>query len=196
MKKYFRVGLIIVSSLLFSACGLNKNSNLSKVSSDKNSGLATFTLRQLINQNVAQKCVYSGTNEEGSFESEIVVDGKRFKQTIEFAGDNDEKETVYTVSDGEYYYTWGVNQGQDFATKFKFDSEFRNETDQNYENEEDLFNQESSIDLDDDFQGTCTPTTVSDDDFQPPKNVEFMDYSQFLDDLKSSVPSIDFNDLE
>lgn len=196
MKKYFRVGLIIVSSLLFSACGLDKNSNLSEVSSDKNSGLTTFTLRQLINQNVAQKCVYSGTNEEGSFESEIVVDGKRFKQTIEFAGDNDGKETVYTVSDGEYYYTWGVNQGQDFATKIKFDSEFKNETDQNYENEEDLFSQESSIDLDDDFQGNCTPTTVSDDDFQPPKNVEFMDYSQFLDDLKSSVPSIDFNDLE
>ena len=50
--------------------------------------------------------------------------------------------------------------------------------------------QSGNLDLDQEYQYNCTPTVVSESDFQPPKDIEFVDYSQFMQDIQSKIPSI------
>lgn len=177
MKTYLKLSLILASSFLLSACGNNKNSTFNQSNSD--SASSTFSLRQLIAQNVPQKCTYSGTDESGSYETEIVINGDKFNQTVKVKSPQGES-TLHTISDGEYYYTWGVSNGQNFANKMK--ANFDNSEDsQDYEEEEESFDRESDINLDEDFHGTCTPTTVSDSDFQAPSDIQFTDYSQLME---------------
>jgi len=199
MKKYLFSGLIILSSLFLTAC-TNKNTtsntqpeNNSNNQQEENS---SFSLRDLISQNIPQKCTYTGSNQDGSFESEIIINGKKFNQTIKTKSVEGEQ-TINSVSDGEYVYTWGSHvAGGTFALKLKtdFDTQSTSENSTNETTGQEIV--ESQIDLDTDYQGKCSPTIVTDASFQPPKDIKFEDYSKFLEDLKSSIPSIDSKDLE
>ena len=195
MNKSFTLGLVLVSSFLLSGC-TQQNSNNQNTKNEDKSDTSSFSLRELIVQNIPQKCTYSGSNEEGSFTSEIIISGKKFNQVITYKSAEGE-EKINSISDGEYVYTWGSHStGGTFATKLKadFDTESTPETEENPEAVGDI--SESQTDLDSKFDGKCSPTVVTDANFQPPKDVKFEDYSKFLEDLKSSMPSIDATDLE
>ena len=195
MNKSLTLGLVLVSSFLLSGCGQQTSNNQSAKSEDK-SDTSSFSLRELIAKNIPQKCTYSGSNQEGSFTSEIIISGKKFNQVITYKSAEGE-EKINSISDGEYVYTWGSHStGGTFATKLKadFDTKSTPETEENPEAVGDI--SESQTDLDSKFDGKCSPTVVTDANFQPPKDVKFEDYSKFLDDLKSSIPSIDATDLE
>lgn len=192
MKKYLNLGFIIVSSFLFSACGLPKNTSSDNSESNQKSADSYFSLRQLIAQNIPQKCTYSGQNEAGSFDSEIIINGQKFHQIITFKSTEGE-EKINSISDGEYIYTWGSHStGGTFATKLKANFD---ETENNNKSISENISS-AQTDLDSEFQGDCKPIIISDTDFQPPTDIKFEDYSKFLDDLKSSIPSIDSTDLE
>jgi hypothetical protein len=193
MKKTLSFGLIIACSLFLSACGVKNNNSTD--SSNKSDSKTSFSLRELIAQNIPQKCTYTGSNQEGNFESEIIINGDKFNQTVKSTNSDGQEVTMHTISDGEYYYTWGVSQGQAFATKMKANFGSEAKDDQDYQAEEESFDQEASIDLDNDFQGTCSPTTVSDADFQAPTDVKFQDYSQMMEQYKNMDVS-DFMNLE
>jgi hypothetical protein len=193
MKKYLFSGLIVFSSLFLTACTAKNNSS-NNVNNETKDNSASFSLRQLITQNIPQKCTYTGTNEDGSFESEIIISGKKFNQTIKTKS-TDGEQTINSVSDGEYVYTWGSHvAGGTFAIKLKAD--FDNQTTPEVKNSSSQNIAASQVDLDTDYQGKCSPTVVTDTNFQPPKDVKFEDYSKFLDDIKSSIPSINPKDLE
>lgn len=194
MKKNLSLSLILVSSLFLSACGVKNNDSLD--ASTKPDNKNSFSLRELIAQNIPQKCIYSGSSEEGSFDSEIIISGKKFNQIIKTKS-TDGEQTINSVSDGEYIYTWGSHaaNGGTFAIKLKadFDTSSSSETNDKPTGQE-ITN--SQVDLDTDYQGKCSPTVVTDANFQPPKDIKFEDYSKFLDDIKSSIPSLDSTDLE
>jgi len=195
MNKSLTLGLVLVSSFLLSGCGQQTSNNQSAKSEDK-SDTSSFSLRELIAKNIPQKCTYTGTSQDGSFESEIIISGKKFNQVIKTKS-TDGEQTINSVSDGEYVYTWGSHAtGGTFAMKLKadFDTESTPEMEENTEAMGDI--SESQTDLDSKFDGKCSPTVVTDASFQPPKDIKFEDYSKFLDDLKSSMPSIESTDLE
>lgn len=196
MKKYLFSGLIIFCSLFLTACttkNTSSNSNNSNNETQKETS-SSFSIRQLIAQNIPQKCTYIGTNEDGTFESEIIINGKKFSQTIKTKS-ADGEQTINSVSDGDYVYTWGSHTtGGTFAIKLKAD--FDNQITPEVENSSSQNIAASQVDLDTDYQGECSPTVVTDTNFQPPKDIKFEDYSKFLDDIKSSIPSINPKDLE
>jgi hypothetical protein len=197
MKKTLSLGLILASSLFLSACTTQKTvSDSQSANSDNNKQEEnlSFSLRDLISANVPQKCIYTGSNQDGSFESEIIISGKKFNQTIKTKS-ADGEQTINSISDGEYVYTWGSHAvGGTFAIKLKAD--FDTQATPESQGNSDKNIAASQVDLDTDYQGKCSPTIVTDAKFQPPKDVKFEDYSKFLDDLKSSMPSINPKDLE
>lgn len=197
MKNTLNLCLVIASSLFLSACGI-KDNNSSNSSSPQSDSKSSFSLRQLIAQNIPQKCTYSGQNEEGSFTTEMVISGKKFNQIITMKLESGE-EKINSISDGEYLYTWGTRADKtSFATKLKADFNTEVETSEIKNNESSLGDNISSAqaDLDTKFEGDCEAISVNDSDFQPPTNIKFEDYSQFLDDIKSNMPEIDLNNLE
>lgn len=196
MNKSLTLGLVLASSLLLSGCG-QQNSNNQNTKNEDKTDTSSFSLRELIAQNIPQKCTYVGSNEEGSYTSEIIISGKKFNQTISYKSSEGE-EKINSISDGEYIYTWGKHStGGTFATKLKADFDTKTDFPEQEVPEEAIGDvSESQTDLDAKFEGDCSPTVVTDANFQPPKDVKFEDYSKFLDDLKSSIPSIDSTDLE
>lgn len=194
MKKSFTISLILISSFLFSGCTTQNNNQSMSTSTNENqesSQESSLSLRDLIAQNIPQKCTYSGQNQNGSFESQIIINGEKFKQTTTMLSDGNQ-EVINSLSDGQYIYTWGKQSGNDFAMKMKAD--FNQSTPESEDSIEENMSS-SQLDLDTDYQINCLPTTVSDSDFQPPKEVKFEDYSQFLEQMKSSIP-IDVTNLE
>ncbi|MCW1949085.1 MAG: hypothetical protein KIH89_001400 [Candidatus Shapirobacteria bacterium] len=188
MKKYLFSGLIVFSSLFLTACTTQKTTSNTSPESQKEES-ASFSLRDLIAQNIPQKCIYSGSNEEGSFNSEIIISGKKFNQVITFKSAEGE-EKINSISDGEYVYTWGTHStGGTFATKLKadFDTQSAPEVDTTSQPGQEVA--ESQVDLDTDYQGKCSPTVVTDANFQPPKDVKFQDYSQMMEDFQKLIPS-------
>lgn len=197
MKKNLSLCLILISSLFLSACGVkDNNSSTTTDFSKEDNSTSSFSLRDLITKNIPQKCTYSGSNSEGSFNSEIIISGKKFNQTITYKSAEGEQ-IMNSISDGEYIYTWGnLSTAGTYAIKVKadFDSQITPDTNQDESTSQDVA--ESKVDLDTNYQGKCSPTVVTDANFQLPKDVKFEDYSKFLDDLKSSIPSINPKDLE
>jgi len=190
MKKIFQLGLVLSSALILSACGLQTKSGDQKGTSNSTDNSSRFSIRELIAKNIPQKCIYTGSNEEGSYDSEIIISGKKFKQTITYKS-AEGQEKINSISDGEYVYTWGTHStGTTFATKLKadFDATTAPEVEKTDDSVGDMSG--SSVDLDADFDGKCSPTVVSDADFQPPKDIQFQDYSKMMDDWQKLVPSM------
>lgn len=197
MKKYLFSSLIVFSSLFLTACTVkNPSSNSTGSDNEIKETSSSFSLRQLISQNIPQKCTYTGANQDGSFESEIIISGKKFNQIIKTKSPEGEQ-TINSVSDGDYIYTWGSHvAGGTFAIKLKADFDTQTTPTINQDKSASQEIAESQVDLDTNYQGKCSPTIVTDVNFQPPKDIKFEDYSKFLDDLKSSIPSINPKDLE
>lgn len=187
MKKYLFSGLIVFSFLFLTACTV-KNDSTGTQDEPENKESFSFSLRDLIAQNIPQKCTYSGSNEEGSFDSEIIISGKKFNQTITYKSAEGE-EKINSISDGQYVYTWGAHSAVDtFAIKLKadFDTKSAPETNTQSAGQEIA---ESQVDLDTNYQGKCSPTVVTDTNFQPPKDIQFQDYTQMMEDFEKLMPS-------
>lgn len=190
MKKIIQLGLVLSSALILSACGLQTKSGDQKGTTNNSTDSSSkFSIRQLIAQNIPQKCTYTGSNEEGSYTSDIIISGKKFKQTIVYKSAKGE-EKINSISDGEYVYTWGTHSaGSTFATKLKADFDATKAPE--VEKDDSVGDMSgTSVDLDANFDGKCSPTVVSDTDFQPPKDVQFQDYSKMMEDWQKLVPSM------
>jgi hypothetical protein len=197
MKKTLSLGLILASSLLLSACGV-KNNN----SSSNQDSKASFSLRELIAQNIPQKCIWSTTDSNGTITTgTMLINGQKFNQQV-VVKEPDNTFTMNTISDGTWIYSWQENPTAENsipAMKMKIE-ETQAEAEELKESVKEAQNNQPSfgsvVDYDNKTEYNCSPTTISSADFQPPKDIEFTDYNQFLDDLKSSIPEIDVTDLE
>ncbi|HOR01890.1 MAG TPA: hypothetical protein PKZ92_01360 [Candidatus Woesebacteria bacterium] len=187
MKKLTAFSLIIVSSLLLSACVGPKNSPPADTdSSPVSQSTKDFSLRDLIAQNTPQKCLFSSQNRPENFEGEVIIHGPKFKQVINTKAETKDVQ-VNSLSDGQYFYTWEVGTDTKDGIKFKMDFNQPNNQDSN-------FNKLKITDgnLDTVYQGQCSPATVSDADFVPPQDIVFQDYTQFLEKIQSNLKNPDY----
>ncbi len=197
MKKILSLCLILVSSLFLSACGVNPDNNSATTTpSDQEEKVATsFSLRDLIAKNIPQKCTWSSNVDGTESNGTIVIYGKKFKQDTAVKQD-DFDYIGHTVSDGTYIYTWQENSNKDspdVAIKMKLDSI---DTAPEGDSQEVDSSTNETVNLDQEYEYNCAPTVVSEADFQPPKDIEFVDYSQFLEDIQSNIPQINPSDFE
>jgi len=185
MKKILGLSMILLSGLLLSGCGVKPI----------NDTATTFSLRDLIAKNIPQKCTWSSIQEESESTGTMIISGNKFKQEITVKEDDTDL-VVNSISDGTYIYTWQEKDGKvspDMAIKMKLDT-FENPDKDTASNDNPTL--AGTVDLDQQYQYNCSPTIVSESDFQPPKDVKFADYSQFMKDIQSQLPSINPADFE
>lgn len=203
MKKITSVSLILFSALFLSACGVKENGSSTTTPSlqQEETGSSSFSLRDLIAKNIPQKCTWTSTQEDTKSTGTMVISGNKFKQEVSI----NEKEstlTMHIISDGTWIYSWQENPTAENpvpAMKMKFEETQEEATDLK-DSLEDAKNSQSSfgsvVDYDDKIEYNCSPTAVTGDEFTPPKNIEFTDYSQFMQDIQSQMPSINPADFE
>lgn len=196
MKKTLSLCLVLLSSLFLSACGVKKNNSFTTTPSEsqEESANSSFSLRDLIAKNIPQKCTWTSNQEGSESTGTMVISGNKFKQEVTVKEDNTDL-VINSISDGTYIYTWQEKAGKvssDMAIKMKLDSFEDPGTNTNSDNPTSV----GTIDMDQEYQYNCSPVIVSDSDFQPPKDVEFADYSQFMQDIQSKIPSINPEDFQ
>lgn len=178
MKKITTLALIICSAFLFSACGPKKDiENVASVTptSSTDQEKSTFSLKELITKNIAQKCTWTISSPEGDSVGEILVKGNKFKQTIKIK--NPMGETQFNgISDGEWMYTWSNDSTSgNMAFKMKLEEALKPvETDDSQN-----VSGSNQIDLDQEYNYNCQPATINEADLTPPKDIEFIDLADF-----------------
>jgi hypothetical protein len=200
MKKTLSLSLILASSLLLSACGVKNNSLVD--SSNKSDSKASFSLRELIAKNIPQKCVWTTTDSNGTTSTgTMIISGQKFNQQVVIK-EPDTTLTMHVISDGTWIYSWQENptaQNSVPAMKMKLE-ETQAEAEKLKESVKEAQNNQASfgsvIDYDNKTEYNCSSTVISGNDFQPPTDINFQDYSKFLDDLKSSIPEINITNPE
>jgi len=172
MKKFTVLALIICSAFLFSACGPKKDTDntTSVTPTSFSEEKSTFSLRELLSKNIAQKCTWQASGEQGIGQGEIIINGNKFRQTLKVEGPEGETEFI-SLSDGEWFYTWSTNSTTDnMAFKMKMD-QTQNPTDANTAPVD-----TGKIDLDQELSYNCQPTTVNEADFAIPEGINFIDF--------------------
>ena len=199
MKKISSLSLIVMCSLFLSACGVKDNNSATTTPSDQQKeepAKPSFSLRDLIAKNIPQKCTWSSNIDGTESKGTIVISGKKFKQDTNVKQDGFDY-IGHTVSDGTYFYTWQENTNKDspnVAIKMKLDA--IEEPTNGDSPSQDSSGLNNTVNLDQEYQYNCSPTVVSESDFQPPKDIEFVDYSQFMEDIQSKIPSINPEDFQ
>jgi ABC-type glycerol-3-phosphate transport system substrate-binding protein len=198
MKKVLGLSLVLFSSLFLSACGVKPDDNSATTTpsdQQEESVKSSFSLRDLIAKNIPQKCVWTSNVDGTQSQGTMVISGNKFKQETTIKQDGEEFVT-YSISDGTYLYTWQEKAGNvspEIAMKMKLDT-FENPDKDSAPSDNPT--SVGTVDFDQEYQYNCSPTVVSESDFQPPKDVEFTDYSQFLEDIQSQMPSINPEDFQ
>jgi len=186
MKKILFLSLIILSSLTFSACTKKDDNSTTITPSESKPQTAetkksSFSLKDLLSQGIAQKCTWSQTTEDGTMTGEILISGKKFKQTTKIPNPNGETQ-VNMVSDGDWFYTWSDDSTTgNMAIKMKM-SEV--EKDANSATDTATTQKSNSVDLNKQIDYQCQPATLTDKDLALPTGIEFIDVNDFINQMK------------
>jgi len=193
MKKIYFV-LLMLATVTLSACGTNSGTNkVVDTGTTKNEVTpkteGSKSLKELLGLGTSQKCTFESKADDTIVKSEIIMSGKKFKQTTTITNltNKDETTKVYAVSDGVYYYSWGdMMKGN--GTKMKIeDVESKSQNIPTDGNPIKTEGQEVNMDQKVDYN--CTPATLNDSDLVLPTDVKFVDYSEMMKDFQKLIPS-------
>lgn len=180
MKKTKYLSLLVIATLLLSACGkekvnegmdVNKEANQTEVNEKK-------SLKELLGLGTAQKCTYE-INQDGQVtKGEILIKGEKFRQNTEITS-NEGMMKVYSISDGQYFYSWNdAIKGSGSKMKIEAVETTPEENTQKQEN----VNWEEKLDY------KCNPATLTDADLALPTDIEFVDLSEMMNNLQNMSP--------
>lgn len=196
MKKTYLV--LLLATLTLSACGtggINKTDTGTTKNEETPKTESSKSLKELLGLGTSQKCTFESKTEDTEVKSEIIMNGKKFRQTSEIST-KEGKMKVYAVSDGIYYYSWG-DTAKDMGTKMKIeDVENEGKKVAAEGNKEPIKTEGQQVSMDEKVNYKCTPATLTDADLAIPTDVKFVDYAEMmkglqnmnLDELKKMAP--------
>jgi hypothetical protein len=186
MKK--QILTLLSVTLLLSACSLNQtdqpdNSGTTSQNQTPTASQDTVqkSLKDLMGLGSAQKCTWNSFTDTSNSQGEMLINGQKFKQTVTIQ-DPEETITMNSISDGEFIYTWNDKTP---STGFKMslsDTATKPSPDQISTAPE-----SQNIDLDQKNNYTCSAATVSDTDFLPPTDIQFVDFSQEIPNYQEMI---------
>lgn len=185
MKKIKYISLLVIATLLLSACGKEKINESVDINEEANNVEVNEkkSLKELLGVGVSQKCTFEMDEEGQATKGEILIKGDKFKQSLEMMTPEGLMK-VHTISDGEYFYSW--NEGiEGSGTKMKIEKEEEML-------EEEMLGEESSTEADINWEEKldykCEGVEIGDEDLALPTDIEFMDLSEMIDNLQNMSP--------
>lgn len=175
MKKY--IAILTVCVLVLSACG---EQIVNKISETKNKVENKKTsIKELLGLGQEQKCTWSGDSEGNVSSGTMMIKGTKFRQTALSKVGSEPETQMEIISDGSWTYLWNPKTKEQ-GMKIKVTDEQKADTQK-------LAN--GTLDLGKEFNYNCSPASVSDSEFTPPKDVDFLDLEALQNQFKNLVPS-------
>jgi len=173
MKKII---MLVMCGVVLSACSLAKPNTNNTVSQKENK---LTSIKDLLGLGKEQKCVWSGEENGQKSSGTMSIKGTKFRQTATTKIGNEPETAMEIISDGEWTYLWNPKTKEQ-GMKIKTTEEQKADT-------RDLAN--GNLDLGKEFNYNCSPASVSDGEFMPPKDIDFLDLESLKNDIQKLVPS-------
>lgn len=197
-KSFLFISIFLFTILIFSGCTkqaqLDENNQVMNEPQQKDDQKDIFkgNLKGLVGLGKKVKCTWSGEKGESGV---VYTDGKRSR----FEGHNldslmpeeagaeamNSLNSMYTIDDGEYIYTWSDNskKGMKLASEDPTDEETQenemNETDEKY-----------NPAMDYDYQYKCENWNIDEKMFVPPSDIVFDDLNKMMGQTKSDMSAV------
>lgn len=139
------------------------------------------TINELLAQNENLMCTYSGTDDQGNANSGTVylADG-RMSGNFSLRAPGEDAIASNLINDGQYQYSW--QEGEDEGVKISLEQITANQPAMDSQSDEPA----SSVDQDEDYNFECQEWSVDESRFSPPGDVDFIDYSQQIEDAQQA----------
>ena len=180
MKKYFPV-ILLLATFTLSACTANKTIDNNQNKSEENTKTeSSKSLKDLLGLGTSQKCSFESKTDDTIVKSEVIMNGKKFKQSSEITNQEGTMK-VYAVSDGIYYYSWS-DVSKEMGTKIKIeDIEKEDKNIPTIAGEEPIKTEgKQQISMDEKIDYKCVAANLSDSDLLVPTDVKFVDYTEMM----------------
>lgn len=175
MKKAFFVFLMLAVSVTLAGCGKQKTEVFSG------------SMEDLMEKGEPMKCTYSMDQDGQSFTGVVYTANDKARSEVEMMYDS-EMQTVYSITDSEWLYSWSTFQEQGTKMNLK-------ELEDLVEEDEEIDTGEIDKTLKQDFDFECQSWSPDYSIFMPPTDVEFMDMTETLKAFSDFGESEDFNDM-
>ncbi|MFP4523320.1 MAG: hypothetical protein ACOCQQ_01140 [Candidatus Nanoarchaeia archaeon] len=126
----------------------------------------TTSIENMLDAQKPVHCTYEGSSQEGYASQEVYVYEDKFAAYTTVETENLTQDSLF-INDAERIYIWGTSMD----VGMMMTKEFMDEQ-----------GQESSMDLTQEYDYLCSPWTPSQDSFEPPSDIEFMDMDKFFSD--------------
>lgn len=193
-KILLSTALVIVSTLVLSAClptknGSNDQNNSDSIQSAEESNSNSFTgsLKDLVGFGKAQKCTWE--TKEG-MSGVVYTDGNRSYSEMnnfpipDFNGNGDEtqKGSMYAIADNEYLYTWSSVSKEGTKIKNEPIDEDNQEDIADYENNdyEDADINIENRNAEENYDYQCSSWKIDSSKFELPTDIVFKDLSEMM----------------
>ena len=189
MKSSF--GLLVITAFLLSACSVktaSQSPSSSSPSAAPTSKPLAQSLKDLLASGVAQKCTWESTANNETVSGEIIIQGKKFKQTSKITTSRGTQNT-YGISDGEFIYSWSDDSNGN-GIKMKLPSKTPTPSGPTSAPSTD---QSSPVDLNSKNDYHCSPATLSPSDLTLPANIKFTDLSEMQKQFQTLPQGTDFS---
>lgn len=137
------------------------------------------SIKELLGLGQEQKCTWVSEVEGDKSSGMMLIKGNKFRQSVISKTNDDKENSMEIVTDGVWTYLWNPKTKEQ-GMKIKVTEEQKADTQK-------LAN--GTLDLGKEFNYNCSPASVSDAEFVPPTDVEFMDLEALQNQFKDLMPS-------
>lgn len=133
------------------------------------------------------------TNKENNNTTEVYIKGKKMK-VMGYDMDEGTKKYSYMINDGVNVYIWAKDEKQGIKVVLPTEEEVKKMTEEaeKIQAENQQYSQDQLLNKyeSDQVKNDCREEAVSDSEFIPPTNIEFIDPQQMMKDVQNQMPNV------
>ncbi len=179
MKKIYAILLLLVVIMSIVGCKQAAEQNTGNEAEEQT---VTGSLESLMERSTPMKCTWDVSVQGESASGVLFVKGEKFRSEVSVP-----EGTMYSLSDGEYMYSWSDLQEQGIKMNLEKLEEMGGEMETETPETEELHMQN----LDTEYNYRCTPWVVTESNFVPPSDVEFMDYTAMMEQMHQMAEDLE-----
>lgn len=139
------------------------------------------SINELLAQNKNLTCTFSDTDEQGNANSGTVyLAGGRMSGDFSLRAPGEDTINSHLINDGQSQYSW--QEGENDGVKISLEQITANQPSEDTPSEE----SSSNVSQDEDYNFECQEWSVDESRFSPPGDINFIDYSQQIEEAQQT----------
>lgn len=176
--------IIVLIGLVFAISNNSSDNNDLQEQDVQTAGDSFFgSVKDLIMRGESLTCDFSREDENGKISGTVYVADEKFRGEFDLTDPNGNNFQTSVINDKEFAYTWGSSPFGNVAIKFPVEEPGAFA-------DTDVTDDEAMLNPNEEFEYRCSPWGADSNMFTPPSDIEFLDFSQQLEEMMSDQCSV------